>query len=217
MAEERDPLVSQKYRSLGAEEPPRELDGAILAASRRAAEKPHAPLVTPAGRHRWYFPLAAAAVVVLAVAVTVHLERQQPDPEVPPAAAPSATTAQEEGLGARKTEPAASPAPAAPPETSARSRERRDTRARPAPEAQPSREEARAAGAAADSAPKPMASPESRLAKLAEQAPEQWLEAIADLRREGRHAEADESLKRFRERYPDYRIGEEMKAKIERR
>src|SRR2546428_12479398 len=81
MAAERDPKVSQRYRGLGAEEPPRELDQAILAAAHRAAGRPHAPLVTPAGRHRWYFSLGAAAVMVLAVAVTWHLEREQPDPE----------------------------------------------------------------------------------------------------------------------------------------
>jgi hypothetical protein len=81
MADERDPKVSQRYRELGAEEPPRELDQAILAAAHRAADRPHAPLVTPAGRHRWYFSLGAAAVVVLAVAVTWHVEREQPDPE----------------------------------------------------------------------------------------------------------------------------------------
>ena len=62
-----------------------------------------------------------------------------------------------------------------------------------------------------------MASAESRLGKLAEQAPEQWLQSIAELRREGRHPEADESLKRFRERYPDYIMSDEMKAKTERR
>src|SRR5436190_22028917 len=89
MTEERDPKVSQRYRDLPGEAPPREVDQAILTAAHRATDKPHAPLVVPAGRHRWYYSLAAAAILVLAVAVTVQVERQQPDPElaVPPAPA----------------------------------------------------------------------------------------------------------------------------------
>jgi hypothetical protein len=33
-----------------------------------------------------------------------------------------------------------------------------------------------------------------------------WLERIVKLRSEGRHAEADAELKRFRERYPDVQV-----------
>src|SRR3954471_4242705 len=62
MAEDLDPKVKRRYRELGEEQPPRELDQAILAAAHRATDRPHAPLVAPAGRHRWYFSLAAAAV-----------------------------------------------------------------------------------------------------------------------------------------------------------
>src|SRR5512138_189608 len=80
MAEELDPRVSRRYRELGDEQPPRELDQAILAAAHRAADRPHAPLVAPAGRHRWYFAFGAAAILVLAVAITMQVERQ-PDPE----------------------------------------------------------------------------------------------------------------------------------------
>ena len=79
MTDERDPKVSHRYRELGDEEPPRELDQAILASAHRAADRA-APLVAPAGRHRWYFAFGAAAIMVLAVAITVQVERQ-PDPE----------------------------------------------------------------------------------------------------------------------------------------
>ena len=77
-----DRKVSENYRALGPEEPPRHVDEAILAASRRAAAARPAPLVAPTGRPRWYFPVAAAAVVVLAAGVALHVERDLPDPEV---------------------------------------------------------------------------------------------------------------------------------------
>ena len=38
--------------------------------------------------------------------------------------------------------------------------------------------------------------------------PEVWLARIAELRKEGRTREADESLAEFRKRYPDYKIPE---------
>jgi len=66
MAEPRDPQLSQHYRDLEPLEPPVELDQAILGAGRHAA----APR-----RKRWYYSLAAAAVLVFAVALTLQIER----------------------------------------------------------------------------------------------------------------------------------------------
>src|SRR5260221_13329628 len=109
MADERDPKVTQRYRDLPGEEPSRELDQHILAAAHRAAGHSHAPLLTPAGRHRWYFSLAAAPVLVFAVAITLHLERQQPDPEaVSEPTAPEAAKRDAANQEATKTE---APAP----------------------------------------------------------------------------------------------------------
>ena len=57
--------ISDRYRELGAEEPPRALDEAILAASRRRPAR------------RWLGPVAAAAVLTLVVALTVQVERNK--------------------------------------------------------------------------------------------------------------------------------------------
>lgn len=90
MTEERDAKVSAAYRALGAEEPPRTLDDAILAAARREAGARPAPVALRAGRQRWYAPLATAAVLVLAVAMTVNMQTERPGIEspVPQASAP---------------------------------------------------------------------------------------------------------------------------------
>src|ERR671939_220059 len=93
MSDERDPLVSQRYRELSAEEPRPELDRAIIGAARRATS-----------RRRWYPSLAAAAVLVFAVAIAFHIEREPP-PSEPVATAPEAEQRAAEA-------PAAHPPPA---------------------------------------------------------------------------------------------------------
>jgi len=240
MADERDPKISQRYRNLSGEEPSRELDQAILAAAHRSVDRSHAPLVVPAGRHRWYYSLGAAAVLVLAIAVTIHVERQQPDAELaeapPPApqqdkpvSAPTAPAAQpSRDMAARKERrqvytPEPPPAPAAPaPTQSAQpsagamadsAAARRDAEASAREEQAKRNVEAlkKERAAASRAAPAPMASPYAAVT------PERELERIADLRRQGRDEEADKALAEFRRRYPDYVISDEMKAKVERK
>jgi hypothetical protein len=229
-----DDKVSRRYRELARDEPPRHVDEAILAASRRAADARPAPLVAPPERRRWYFPLAAAAVIVLAVAVTVHVERQQRDVEiaeapvsVPPAAREEKPTPEKQIAAEPKRELlAADPKPAPAPEKREMA-PRADAPQAPAPAAAPP--EAAATGARdsvrADAAGRlqPRAEAQSamrqksaELGALAHASPEQWLQGIADLRRQGRHEDADKALAEFRRAYPDYRISEAMLGKVER-
>ena len=73
--------VSQRYRELATEEPPRALDEAILAAAQRSARP---------WTRRWAVPLSLAAVVVLSVTVTLRMQYEQPDLESPAPSAPPA-------------------------------------------------------------------------------------------------------------------------------
>jgi len=200
MPEERDPKVSQRYRELGGEEPPRQLDAAILAAARRAAETRPAPLVAPTGRRRWYFPLAAAAIIVLAVAVTLQVERQQPDPEdfrfaTTPAPPPPAI---KEEVAKEQPKPTAK----------SKQSENRLERAPPvAPQAAPA-SPGEVTGDRAESKPRTRALGAASEARTSEESPERWLERIAELRKQGRDDEADQQLAEFKKRYPDYKIPE---------
>src|SRR5688500_17510668 len=144
---------------------------------------------------RWYGPLAAAAILVLVVAVTVQVERQPSQEASLPTAPP-----------ASKTEPSLAAEPQA--RDSARqeaadagARERKQIEEQVVPEARAMRRSAPIAGSAAG----------------ANEPPETWLERIAELRRQGREQEADDSLKQFRERYPGYSIPEETRTRVERK
>jgi negative regulator of sigma E activity len=220
MAEhDRDEDLSRRYRELAREEPPRHVDDAILAAARRATASRPAPLVAPSGRRRWYVPVAAAAIIVLAVAVTVHVERQQPDFEVAEQqAAPVQTPVTEPAPNRDSSVPAelqksqtSSSQPAAPAPKSAeplaglREAQRSDT----APSAAQARPEARAMRSERGA--------EQKSIGLAAASPEQWLQGIVDLKRQGRDEEAEKQLGDFRKRYPDYRIPEAIAEKFEKR
>ena len=207
MADERDPKLSRRYRELGSEEPSRALDQTILAAARRAADRPHAPLVTPAGRHRWYFSLAAAAVLVLAVAVTLHIERQQPETDLmsvaPPAAAPAPPPTRPET--AQRSRAVEQPQP--------RSEEAKDQSSGSLAERKAPAPAASSGGIAAPRQPTTMMSRADRAVTT----PERELERIAELRRLGRDEDADRALAEFRKRYPDYRSPDAMRAKVEKK
>jgi hypothetical protein len=186
---DRDARVSERYRALGREQPPPELDAAILAASRR--------------RHsRWVVPVSIAAVVMLAVGVTLRVQIEErkdaedialsPRVMQAPASPPAALESRAQAA------PPAAPAAAEAPQLGARKREA------PA-EASADRAEPAGRASAGVAAGKLSAPPET---------PEQWLERIAKLRDAGKAREADESLAEFRKRYPDYRLSEAMRARV---
>jgi len=220
---EHDPEIAQRFRELEREEPPRTLDARILAAARRELEVLPAPLVAPSARRRWYVPLAAAAVIMLSVAVTLHLQREQPDPELAPPGYPPPIQ-----------EPApVAPTPAAPPKAD----RARDAAKEPAVAPKRAQEEhspaaPRAAPAPSDASPAatvsvPEAPPGAETERVrrsdvesaakpadVDSSPEAWLARIVELRREGRLAQADESYAAFRRRYPEYRIPDAIRDQV---
>lgn len=243
MADERDPKLSKHYRELEPLEPPAALDQKVLDMARDAAREAlesHAPLVTPAGRHRWYYSLAAAAVLVFAVALTLHLDRERPDPEAIPSASVRGEIKQPAKTEPQRPQPAfapdpqprarrdAVPASPAPAEQAERVRAERSAASADAVRAQA---EARAAREAAASAQQQAANAEklvgtakqqtsaSRLAAgpaaAAPENPDRWLERIAELRSRGRHADADRELANFRKAYPNYQLSNVMRERVE--
>ncbi len=209
-----DAKVSQRYRELATEEPPRALDEPILAAARRSARP---------WTQRWAVPLSLAAVVVLSVAITLRIQHEQPGIELPEAV-PKETAA-----AAPKAAAPASPAPVE--ETPRRPK----PMARKEPEAFPSAMQDKAAAekpaaSAAAPAPAPASAPAPAAsgaaarqaepaapARLMAETPERELERIAQLRRDGKHDEADKALAEFRKRYPDYRMTDALRERVERR
>jgi hypothetical protein len=116
----------------------------------------------------------------------------------------SATAAPKERLDVRGSEEASPPAAARPAERAADGASAEARRELPA--ASPSAPLASPPAAPLGrSAPAPAAQGAAHLdaARDFESSAPTWLERIAKLRREGRDAEADAELKRFRERYPD--------------
>ena len=189
MAEAEDDKVRERYRALGHEEPPRELDARILGAARRAA-------ASRPGR-RWVLPVSIAAVVVLSVSVALQVERERSE-ETGRLAAPA-----EAGKAAAPEQAGKVIAPAAPAAAPAAS-----DNAMRAPTLERKLEQAPARAAAKA----------GRLSgQSVESSPEQWLARIAELRRAGRNDEADRQLAEFRRRFPDYRIPDAMRKEIEPR
>lgn len=197
-----DDRVSRRYRELGREQPPAALDDAVLASARRA--------VRPA-RSRWVGAVSIAAMLVLAWGITLRMQQEEPGVETAPP---------------MKREPrVAQPAKPLPPQVS---RPAREESAPPppafAPEAPARRDErpadvAPATGANAGAAPAPAIAPAQKSTSRVQAAPAKderdvELERIATLREQGKDAEADDALARFRERHPGYTIPDALWSRV---
>lgn len=211
--------VSRAYRLAAREEPGPEVDAVVHAAAVRAAGSPS----RFPGRRRaawWGVPMAVAATIVIGVSVAFlasdrpdsvsqlnESQRSLPAPSAAPASAevPAADAARQ--IPAPEGE-AGGQAPVA-----AAAREARPTRERTTrDQAVPRREQYAGRPPAPASAAGPEAArsmrktaPEVRSTEENEPlSPEVWLQRIRELRNKGEVAQADESLRAFRRRYPDY-------------
>ena len=162
---------------------------------------------------------------------------QEPKPQAAPAeskradAAPPAEPAPTKPAAAQESPPsgpaldfsrlekpvAPAPKPAAKAEAKAEARLRSE--ARDAMQAQNQEGARRESSVMARSAPAQAdlgAAAAARVATPPEK-PERWVERIAELRSRGRHAEADRELAEFRRVYPDYKLSEVMRERVEGR
>ncbi len=234
----RDPELSRLYKQASHAEPPPALDAAILAAARAGAAPQRPP--RPWWR-RLQAPLALAATVVLAVVLTLSMDRNPPpDGEIPATPSGKERPPATEQLAPASRNAAEALAPAAPARKEAQRPKATPEKHTPATSPQDSPHPAAptavqgAPGAgAAKAAPAPAADAESadmlgseRRKPLAEPAleakreaatalpqksPETWFEEIRSLRRQGRLAEAERSLREFRTAYPAYQLPEDLR------
>lgn len=224
-----DAEVSRRYRQIAGDQPPADLDAAILAAARREVG------AGPRKRmHAWHLPLSLAAVVVLSVSlVTLMNERDDAEigaekekPRAPASAAPDSavTPSQEPAItddaasGKRDSAaerralpspspPAARPLPAEPfPAPKAREPAAIEGERSATPDRERrSRFETEEQGGQARENATAKSTPEAALP------PAEWLARISELRRSGKLVEADRSLAKFRRRYPDYPLPEALR------
>jgi hypothetical protein len=182
-------------------------DTALNTADRaRHAVTPAAPAATGESRMSTAPPIASGAIseprvardemkAVQGAAATPGPAAAAPPPPLPSLAAqappPAPAPARETGIAAQRAGAAALPAPkpAEPRESVARA---------DAPRAK--------LESHADHAPASVVAEENALS------PADWVKRIVELRRSGRAAEADASLKRLIARYPDFRVPEEARA-----
>lgn len=241
MADPRNPedaRLAELYRALPREEPPEAIDAAVRAAARRAVgSRPGST------SRRWAAPLSAAAILVLAVGVTLRMQVEKPgietaEPQRPAAAAvaqePAADAASDPYSAAPPPPPR--PAPEVKAEPAPRAKRAAPAEADVAPARKPEAQEMRVAPANRnDAAPAPFqpelsrapATPQAAMADRAEprlqkraaetETPERQLERIAVLRTEGRHAEAEAALARFRREHPGFRIAPELWERVRSR
>lgn len=236
----RDPKLSRLYRKASQGEPPPALDAAILAAA-RAATAPQRPPRPWWRRLQAPLALAATVVLAVVLTLSMDRNpppdaeipaRAAPGESAPAPATERAPPTRSNAVETRSPEAPASTEALRPPPAPAKPKP-----AARAPEGAPSAAPAAAAGrpaASADKAlPAPVAdseradrrgdvpgqsvaapAPEAKreaAAPLPPRKPEAWIAEIRDLRRQGRPAEAERSLREFRAAYPDYPLPEDLR------
>jgi len=221
MSDRHDDDLSRLYQKTRIEEPPMKLDSAILREARKAVEKKSGRNLT-----RWLAPLTSVALVMLTATLIIQMRKEQPALIAPPEPATKTTTPMKEqtpGEGTVMQEREMQDAAAPPPKRNAMEDvDRLRPRANEAMQKALKQEEAigesrlgkakelPTAGRADAPASSPVSSPASKPVSEAALEPDVWLEQIHELKRQGRDAEAAESLERFRLAYPDYVIPGEL-------
>jgi Meckel syndrome type 1 protein len=232
-----DPATSELqalYGEAATEEPGPSLDRAILAAAHAELRPAVAPRrQTPRWRN-WFAATSAIAVAMLGLSLTWRVMDEQErelreeisagqaatesasktlPAELPAAAKPAskapkpvldvpvARSPVAEPLAFPAAPAAMAPAPAPPQESMQKSRRAEADELRETHDARETPRDARAGS---------LAAPASALRKLDVLAPEAWLQQIRELRAAGRNAEAIQSLARFRGRYPDFVLPDDL-------
>jgi hypothetical protein len=101
---EREPRIERLYREAARQEPPAHLDAAILAAARREAGARPRSLVSKL--RRWHVPISIAAVVVVSASLVILMQEEEGKRD---------EAAAVQAIPAPADQPAAPPAPDAPP------------------------------------------------------------------------------------------------------
>jgi len=192
--------IAGLYRETRTPEPPSDLDEKVLAAAN------HNKALRRARRVQyWMAPVGLVAVIVLAVGLVQLLQSTLPPASTPQEISQQKAEAAAElralvGTAGRFEAPDAATAPA-------------PVEPKPAPPSAPADAQARVPTAAAPPAVfDDAAAPKQAASAEAQRPPEVWLADIAKLRREGRTADAEVSLKAFRRQYPDYPLDENQPA-----
>ena len=209
-----DERLSELYRAACNAEPPAWLDQRILTAARMAVKPHRAPAILWLWQRSprfWAAPVALAATVVLAVGLSRWLPPASELGTTPAiveektAQSPAQPTVELNAARAKSADTAVAPpaAPSTAPPLPTKLDEQRFMR--PAITMEPMRSESRQAAPVQRPADQEAASAQQREDR---RSPAAWRAEIAELRRQGRNAEAEDLLAEFRRRYPHEPLGE---------
>lgn len=190
------------YSRLPGEEPPRDIDAAILAAARDAVRPRRA------GARRWWLPVSIAATALLALSVVLEVRQEtggnrMPEVDVPPARTEGATSAN----GSATPSPPPAAEIAAPPYRPAVADQARESlHGSPPPQAAPAR--AAPAGKRSGETSEAVSPASGHAASPASgeplASPEEWLARIEALERDGRTLEAEHERAALESAYPGW-------------